>query len=76
MLFTASYSVIQTLCVGSWYGSTRQSFETSLRASMAYIRAVGTFVSRYRIDSLELELENIDGNKLNNNALQHRIGGL
>ena len=57
MLFTASYSVIQTLCVGSWYGSTRQSFETSLRASMAYIRAVGTFVSRYRIDSLELELE-------------------
>ena len=41
---------------------------------ITYIRAVGTFVSRYRIDSLEIE--NIDGNKLNNNALQHRIGGL
>ena len=57
MLFTASYSVIQTLCGGSWYGSTRQSFETSLWASMTYIRAVGTFVRHYRIDSLELELE-------------------
>ena len=58
MLFTASYSVIQTLCGGSWYGSTRQSFETSLWASMAYIRAVGTFVGCFRIGGLELEIEN------------------
>ena len=72
MLFTASYSFIQTLCVGSWYGSTRQSFETSLWASMAYIRAVGTFASRYRIDSLEYRLVA----KAFIANLQHRIGGL
>ena len=72
MLFTASYSVIQTLCGGSWYGSTRQSFETSLWASTAYIRAVGTFVSRYRIDSLE----KIHLYIFIVGILQHRIGGL
>ena len=38
------------------------------------IRAVGTFVSRYRIDSLELEKAEIQWIK--QEYLQHRIGGL
>ena len=49
----ASYKLSKPCVMVKWYGSTRQSFEMSLRASMASIRAVGTFVSRYRIDSLE-----------------------
>ena len=55
----------------------------------AYIRAVGTFVSRYRIDSLELYMythmlfANVLYRRvprlcglLLNPSLQHRIGGL
>ena len=41
---------------------------------LTYIRAVGTFVSRYRIDSLELELELYMYTYML--YLQHRIGGL